>query len=102
MIKGKRCLIYFSDGSSVPSTCEDLTQSQEDGSPITDEQVRKESDSYNWNITREAPDRFKSTIGYQANHSLLNSVTSLPWPYRQMYSCIRQKGGRTSSKSPRR
>ena len=29
-------------------------------------------------------------------------VTSLPWPYRQMYSCIRQKGGRTSSKSPRR
>ena len=30
------------------------------------------------------------------------SVTSLPWPYRQMYSCIRQKGGRTSSKSPRR
>ena len=30
------------------------------------------------------------------------SVTSLPWPYRQMYSCIRQKGVRTSSKSPRR
>ena len=30
------------------------------------------------------------------------SVTSLPWPHRQMYSCIRQKGGRTSSKSPRR
>ena len=30
------------------------------------------------------------------------NVTSLPWPYRQMYSCIRQKGGRTSSKSPRR
>ena len=30
------------------------------------------------------------------------TVTSLPWPYRQMYSCIRQKGGRTSSKSPRR
>ena len=29
-------------------------------------------------------------------------VTSLPWPHRQMYSCIRQKGGRTSSKSPRR
>ena len=34
------------------------------------------------------------------NQSVL--VTSLPWPYRQMYSCIRQKGGRTSSKSPRR
>ena len=30
------------------------------------------------------------------------TVTSLPWPHRQMYSCIRQKGGRTSSKSPRR
>ena len=30
------------------------------------------------------------------------SVASLPWPHRQMYSCIRQKGGRTSSKSPRR
>ena len=29
-------------------------------------------------------------------------VTSLPWPYRKMYSCNRQKGGRTSSKSPRR
>ena len=27
------------DGSSVPSACEDLTLSQEDGSPITDEQV---------------------------------------------------------------
>ena len=39
-------------------------------------------------------------------HKLVNfrikTVTSLPWPYRQMYSCIRQKGGRTSSKSPRR
>ena len=34
------------DCSSVPSACEDLTLSQEDGSPITDEQVRKESDSY--------------------------------------------------------
>ena len=33
---------------------------------------------------------------------ILLHVTSLPWPYRQMYSCIRQKGGRTSSKSPRR
>ena len=29
-------------------------------------------------------------------------VTSLPWPHRQMYSCIKQKGGRTSSNSPRR
>ena len=28
-------------------------------------------------------------------------VTSLPWPYRQMYSFFRQKGGRTSSKSPK-
>ena len=32
----------------------------------------------------------------------MNGVTSLPWPHRQMYSFIRQKGGRTSSKSPRR
>ena len=32
----------------------------------------------------------------------LENVMSLPWPYRQMYSCIRQKGERTSSKSPRR
>ena len=36
------------------------------------------------------------------SQALLPIVTSLPWPYRQMHSCIRQKGGRTSSKSPRR
>ena len=61
------------DGSSVQAICEDLTLSQEDGSPTADEQVGRESDSYNWNITSEIPDRFKSAVGYQANHSRLNS-----------------------------
>ena len=77
------------DGSSVPSACEDLTPSQEDGSPITDEQVRKESDSYNWNITHEVPDRFKSTIGYQANHSLLNSFQTSSRSSCQLVAVVR-------------
>ena len=67
-VEGVRC-----DGSSIQAVCEDLTLSQEDGSPTVDEQVGKESDSYNWNITREIPDQFKSVVGYQANHSRLNS-----------------------------
>ena len=60
------------DGSSVQAVREDLALSQEDGSPTAADQVGKKSDSYNWNITREIPDRFKSAVGYQANHSYLN------------------------------
>ena len=41
-------------------------------------------------------------ISLSLSLSLFVIVTFLPWPHRQMYSCIRQKGGRTSSKSPRR
>ena len=41
-------------------------------------------------------------LGMDIINRLNVHATSLPWPYRQMYSCIRQKGGRTSSKSPRR
>ena len=43
-----------------------------------------------------------SSLVKEDHNSAITIVTSLPWPYRQMYSCIRQKGGRTSSKSPRR
>ena len=46
--------------------------------------------------------RRKDNKGSKNNDKSNDSVTSLPWPHRQMYSCIRQKGGRTSSKSPRR
>ena len=61
------------DGSSVQAVREDLALSQEDGSPTAADQVGKKSDSYNWNITCEIPDRIKSAVGYQANHSYLNS-----------------------------
>ena len=64
---------YVCDGSSVQAVREDHALSQEDGSPTAAVQVGKKSDSYNWNISREIPARFKSAIGYQANHSYLNS-----------------------------
>ena len=88
------------DGSSVLSACEDLTPSQEDGSPIPVEQVRKESDSYNWNITHGTPDLFKSTIGYQANHSLLNSFQTSSGSSRQLVAVVRtiQERKRPTSK----
>ena len=59
--------------SSVQAIREDLKLSQEDSSPTAADQVGKISDNYNWNITREIPDRFKSAVGYQANHSYLDS-----------------------------
>ena len=61
------------DGSSVQAIREDLALSQEDGSPTAADQVGKISDSYNLTITREIPDRFKSVVGYKANHSYLDS-----------------------------
>ena len=42
----------------------------------------------------------RPTSKYQP-HYVFRHETSLPWPYRKIYSCSRQKGGRTSSKSPR-
>ena len=61
------------DGSSVQAIHEDLALSQEDDSPTAADQVGKISDSYNLTITREIPDRFKSAVGYKANHSYLDS-----------------------------
>ena len=88
------------DGSSVLSVCEDLPPPQENDSPIPVEQVRKESDSYNWNITHGAPDIFKSTIGYQANHALLNSLQTSSGSSRQLVAVVRiiQEKKRPTSK----
>ena len=52
---------------------EDLALSQEDDSPTAADQVGKVSDSYNLTITREIPERFKSAVGYKANHMYLDS-----------------------------
>ena len=57
-------------------------------------------------ITRLAAAHTFSTVGSSLiSEEIIRqtyTVTSLPWPHRQMYSCIREKGGRTSLKSPRR
>ena len=61
------------DGSSVQAIREDLALSQEDDSPTAADQVGKISDSYNLTITREIRERFKSAVGYKANHLYLDS-----------------------------
>ena len=53
------------------------------------------SDDYGW-------ENVSTLVFHIQNIIIIIIVTSLPWPHRQMYSCIRQMGGRTSSKSPRR
>ena len=63
----------YCDGSSVQAIREDLALSQEDNSPTDADQVGKISDSYNLNITREIPERFKSVVGYKANNLYLDS-----------------------------
>ena len=88
------------DGSSVQVVCEDLALSQEDGFLTADEQVGKESDSYNWNITREIPDRFKSAVGYQANHFRLNSFQTSSGSSPKLVALVRtiQEKERPTSK----